>query len=41
MQEDEARLCAVVCIDRTRGSGQKLEQRKFLTNLWKNFFTVG
>ena len=29
-----------VCSDRTRSRGQKLEHRKFHTNMQKNFFTV-
>ena len=39
-QMDEAQLFSVVCSDKTRGSGLKLEQWKFHTNMWKNFFTV-
>ena len=39
-QWDEARLSLVVCVDMTRGNGHKLEHRKFLTNVHKNFFTV-
>jgi len=36
----EARLFSVACSDRTRSSGLKLEQKKFCTNMQKNFFTV-
>ena len=37
---DEARLFLVVCSDRTRSNGLKLEHRKLCTDMWKNFFTV-
>jgi len=37
---DEGRLFSVVCSERTRSNGLKLELRKFRTNIWKNFFTV-
>ena len=30
----------MVCNEKTRSSGQKLERRKFHTNICKNFFTV-
>jgi len=34
---DEARLFLVVYSNRTRSNGQKLEHRKFHTNIQKNF----
>ena len=34
------RLFLVVCSDRTRSNGLKLELRKFRTNMWKNFFMI-
>lgn len=37
---DVTRLLLVVLCDRTRGSGHKLEHRKFHTSMGKDFFTV-
>ena len=39
-QSGEARLFSAVCGDRIRGNSQKLQHRKFHTNVRKNFFTV-
>ena len=39
-QTDVANLFSMVCGDRTRGNGCKIEHRKFRTDMQKNFFTV-
>ena len=39
-QMDESRLFSVVCSNRTRSNGLKLELRMFCTNMQKNFFMV-
>ena len=39
-QMHEARLFSVVCSNKTRSNGLKLQYRKFCTNTWKNFFMV-
>ena len=38
-QSGEARPFSAMCGDRTRGNGQELKHRKFLTNVRKNFLT--
>jgi len=37
---DEDRFFSVVCSNRTRSNGLKLQHRKLLTNTRKNFFIV-
>ena len=37
---DLASLFSVVCGDRTRGNGHKIEHQKFRTSMRKNFFMV-
>ena len=37
---DEVRLFLVVCSNRRKSNGLKLEHRKFCTNMQKNFFMV-
>ena len=37
---DEVSFFLVLCSDRTRSDGLKLEHRKFHTNKWKNFFMI-
>lgn len=39
-QSIEARLFSVVCSNRTRSDGLKLERRMFCTNIQKNFFMI-
>lgn len=34
----EVWLFSVVCTDRARNTGLKIEHRKFYPNMWKNFF---
>jgi len=36
----ESRLFLVVCSDKTRSNGLKLEHKKFHTNIWKKLLTV-
>ena len=38
---DETRLFSVVCSDRTRSNGLKIEDRKFHTNMWKELYDKG
>lgn len=40
MKKRAVRLFLVVCSNRTRSNGLKLERRKFCTNMWKNFLVV-
>ena len=37
---DEARVFSLVCSNRTRSNGLKVELRKFHTNMQNNFFTI-
>ena len=39
-QRDTVNLFSVICGDRTRGNGHKLEHSKFHTSMQKNFFMV-
>ena len=39
-ERDIANFFPVVCGDRMRGNGHKLEHRNFCTNMQNNFFTV-
>ena len=39
-QMNEARLFLVMCSDRTKSIGLKLEHRKFQTNMQKNFVRI-